>query len=165
MVVNIGGGTTEVAVISLGGIVTWSSLRVAGNRFDHSIADFIRKKYGLAIGETTAENIKIHVGTALPNRNKLEMKIRGRDLPSGLPRDLVISSNEVAEAVNPHLSDIMGSVQSVFNVTPPELAADMMEKGIVLSGGRSQLRDIQEFFRRSLGVSAYVAEDAILCVA
>ena len=119
MVVNIGGGTTEVAVISLGGIVTWSSLRVAGNRFDHSIADFIRKKYGLAIGETTAENIKIHVGTALPNRNKLEMKIRGRDLPSGLPRDLVISSNEVAEAVNPHLSDIMGSVQSVFNVTPP----------------------------------------------
>ncbi len=165
MVVNIGGGTTEVAVISLGGIVTWSSLRVAGNRFDHSIADFIRKKYGLAIGETTAENIKIHVGTALPNRNKLEMKIRGRDLPSGLPRDLVISSNEVAEAVNPHLSDIMGSVQSVFNVTPPELAADIMEKGIVLSGGSAQLRDIQEFFRRSLGVSAYVAEDAILCVA
>jgi len=165
MIVNIGGGTTEVAVISLGGIVTWASLRVAGNRFDQSIADYIRKKYGLAIGDTTAENIKITVGTALPNRNKMEMKIRGRDLPSGLPKDLMISSNEVAEAVNPHLVDIMNSVQSVFNVTPPELAADIMEKGIILSGGSSQLRDIQEFFKRSLGVSAYVAEDPILCVA
>ncbi|MDI6734002.1 MAG: rod shape-determining protein [Patescibacteria group bacterium] len=165
MVVNLGGGTTEVAVISLGGIVAWSSLRVAGNRFDQSISDFIRKKYGLAIGETTAENIKIAVGTVLPNRNKLEIKIRGRDLSSGLPRDLVINSNEVAEAINPHLVDIMSSVQAVFNVTPPELAADIMEKGIILSGGSAQLRDIEEFFKRSLGVSAYVAEEPILCVA
>jgi len=165
MIVNIGGGTTEVAVISLGGIVAWASLRVAGNRFDQSISDFIRKKYGLAIGETTAENIKIAVGTTLPNRNKLEIKVRGRDLASGLPRDLVINSNEVAEAINPYLIDIMSSVQSVFNVTPPELAADIMEKGIILSGGSSQLRDIEEFFKRSLGVSAYVAEEPILCVA
>ncbi|MBI5733059.1 rod shape-determining protein [Candidatus Jorgensenbacteria bacterium] len=165
MVVNIGGGTTEVAVISLGGIVAWASLRVAGNRFDQSISDYIRKKYGLAIGESTAENIKIAVGTALPNRNKLEIKIRGRDLSSGLPRDLVINSNEVAEAINPHLVDIISSVQSVFNVTPPELAADIMEKGIILSGGSAQLRDIEEFFKRSLGVTAYVAEDPILCVA
>ncbi|PIP30139.1 rod shape-determining protein [Candidatus Jorgensenbacteria bacterium CG23_combo_of_CG06-09_8_20_14_all_54_14] len=165
MIVNIGGGTTEVAVISLGGIVTWSSLRVAGNRFDVAVSDFIRKKYGLAIGEGTSENVKITVGSALANRTKLEMKIRGRDLASGLPRDLTVNSNEVAEAINGHLVDIMNSVQSVFNVTPPELAADIMEKGIILSGGSAQLRDIEEFFKRSLGVSAFAAEAPILCVA
>lgn len=165
MIVNIGGGTTEVAVISLGGIVKWSSLRVAGNRFDQSISDYIKKKYGLAIGEAMAESIKINIGSALPNRNKLEMKIRGRDLPSGLPRDLVVNSNEVAEAINPHLVDIMNSVRSVFNVTPPELAADIMEKGIILSGGSAQLRDLEDFFKRSLGVTAYVAEDPFFCVA
>ncbi len=165
MIVNIGGGTTEVAVISLGGIVNWASLRVAGNRFDQSISDYIRKKYGLAIGETTAENIKINVGTSISNRAKMEVKVRGRDLPSGLPKDLVVTSNEVAEAINPHLVDIMSAVQSVFNVTPPELAADIMEKGIILSGGSAQLRDLEEFFRRSLGVAAYVAEEPILCVA
>lgn len=165
MIVNIGGGTTEVAVISLGGIVTWASLRVAGNRFDNAISEYIKKKYGLAIGENTAENIKITIGTAMQNRNKMEMKIRGRDLHTGLPKDLIINSNEVAEALNGHLVDIMNSVQSVFNVTPPELAADIMEKGIILSGGSSQLRDLEEFFKRSLGVSAYVAEESILCVA
>lgn len=165
MIVNIGGGTTEVAVISLGGIVTWSSLRVAGNRFDQAISDYIRKKYGLAIGENTAENIKIALGTAIPNRSKNELKVRGRDLSSGLPKDLYITSNEVAEAINSHLLDIMNSVQSVFNVTPPELAADIMEKGIILSGGSSQLADLPEFFKRSLGVTAYVAEEPILCVA
>ncbi len=165
MIVNMGGGTTEVATISLGGIVTWASLRVAGNRFDQAIGDYIRKKYALAIGENTAENIKISIGTAISSRNKSEMKIRGRDLPSGLPKDLIINSNEIAEAINSHLVDIMNSVQSVFNVTPPELAADIMEKGIILSGGSSQLRELPEFFKRSLGVSAYVAEEPILCVA
>lgn len=165
MIVNIGGGTTEVAVISLGGIVAWNSLRVAGNRFDQSIMDYIKKKYGLAIGEGTAENIKINIGTAIPSKNKLEMKIRGRDLTTGLPKDLIINSNEIAEAVNPHLVDIVNSVQAVFNVTPPELAADIMEKGIILSGGSSQLRELDEFFKRSLGVSAYRAENPILCVA
>lgn len=165
MIVNIGGGTTEVAVISLGGIVTWSSLRVAGNRFDLAISDYIRKKYGLAIGENTAENIKISIGTAIPNRTKLEMKIRGRDLPTGLPKDLTINSNEVAEAINGHLTEIMNAIQSVFNLTPPELAADIMEKGIILSGGSAQLRDFDEFIKRSLGVAAYTAEDPILCVA
>ncbi len=165
MIVNIGGGTTEVAVISLGGIVTWYSLRVAGNKFDQSISDYIKKKYNLAIGETTAENIKITIGTALPLRNKIEMKIRGRDLISGLPRDLVINSNEIAEAINQHLLEIMRAIQTVFNATPPELAADIMGKGIILSGGSSQLRDLDEFIKRSLGVSAYLAEDPILCVA
>ncbi|MEK9194624.1 MAG: rod shape-determining protein, partial [Patescibacteria group bacterium] len=165
MIVNIGGGTTEVAVISLGGIVAWGSLRVAGNRFDQSISDYIKKKYGLAIGEGTAENIKISVGTALPNRNKFEMKIRGRDIASGLPRDLTVNSNEVAEAISPHLVDVMNQVQSVFNETPPELAADIMERGIILSGGSAQLRDLEEYFKRSLGVSAYVAEEPFFCVA
>jgi len=165
MIVNIGGGTTEVAVISLGGIVAWSSLRVAGNRFDYSIIDYIKKKYGLAIGESTAENIKITIGTALPNKDKSEMKIRGRDLSSGLPKDMVINSNEIADAINSHLVDIVNSIQSVFNVTPPELAADIMEKGIIMSGGSSQLRNLDEFLKRSLGVSAYRAEKPILCVA
>ena len=165
MVVNIGGGTTEVAVISLGGIVTWSSLRVAGNRFDQSIADYIKKKYALAIGEAMAENIKITIGSAISNKNKMEMKIRGRDLISGLPKDLIVNSNEVVEAVNTHLIDIMNATQAVFNVTPPELAADIMSKGIILSGGSAQLRDIDEFFKRSLGVTSYVAEEPIFCVA
>jgi len=165
MIVNIGGGTTEVAVISLGGIVTWSSLRVAGNRFDQSIADYIKKKYALAIGETTAENIKITIGSAISNKNKLEMKIRGRDLISGLPKDLIVNSNEVVEAVTPHLIDIINATQAVFNVTPPELAADIMSKGIILSGGSAQLRNIDDFFHRSLGVTSYVAQDPILCVA
>lgn len=165
MIVNIGGGTTEVAVISLGGIVAWSSLRVAGNRFDQAITDYIRKKYGLAIGETTAENIKIAAGSALPNKTKIEVKVRGRDLLSGLPKDLVITSNEIAEAINPYLVDIVNSIQSVFNITPPELAADIMEKGVILSGGSSQLRYLDEFIKRSLGVEAFVSEDPLFCVA
>ena len=165
MIVNIGGGTTEVAVISLGGIVAWSSLRIAGNRFDQAITSYIRKKYGLAIGEATAERIKIEGGSALPNKEKLEVKIRGRDLMSGLPKNLSVFSNEVAEAINPHLVDIVNSIQSVFNVTPPELAADIMEKGIILSGGSSQLRHLDEFLKRALGVEAFVAEDPLFCVA
>jgi len=164
MIVNIGGGTTEVAVISLGGIVAWSSLRVAGNLFDKSIADYIKKKYGLIIGESTAENVKIAIGTAIQGKDVMELKIRGRDLGSGLPKDLVVNSDEVAGAINPHLSDIITEVQSVFNVTPPELAADIMEKGVILSGGSSQLREIDAFFRRSLGVAAYRAEDPFYCV-
>lgn len=164
MIINVGGGTTEVAVISLGGIVSWSSLRVAGNRFDQAIMDYIKKKYGLAIGETTAENIKITAGSALPNKVKLDVKVRGRDLLSGLPKDVVINSNEIAEAVNQYLIDIVNSVQSVFNVTPPELAADIMEKGIILSGGSAQLRYFSEFIKRAIGVEAYVAEDPLFCV-
>lgn len=165
MVVNVGGGTTEVAVISLGGIVAWSSLRVAGNRFDQSIMEYIKKKYNLAVGEATAENVKIAIGTALPNKDKMELKIRGRDLVTGLPKDIIMSSDEIAEAINPHLVDIVSDIQSVFNVTPPELAADIMEKGIILSGGSAQLRSIDDFLKRSLGVSAYPAEEPFFCVA
>ena len=165
MIINIGGGTSEVAVISLGGIVSWASLRVAGNRFDQAVMDCIKKKYSLAIGEQMAENIKIEIGTALTNRAKLEYRVRGRDLISGLPKDIVINSNEIAEALNQYLADISAAVQSVFNETPPELAADIMERGIIVSGGSAKLRQIDEFFKRTLGVSAYIAEEPIFCVA
>lgn len=165
MIINIGGGTSEVAVISLGGIVCWASLRVAGNKFDEAIIQYVKKKYSVSIGEQTAEAIKIGAGSALPLKNKIEFQFRGRDLITGLPKDLVINSNEIAEALNSHLIDIATSVQSVFNETPPELVADVMEKGIILSGGTSRLRNIDEFFKRFLGVPTYVAEDSILCVA
>jgi rod shape-determining protein MreB len=165
MIINIGGGTSEVAVISLGGIVCWSSLRVAGNKFDEAITAYVKRKYAVSIGEQTAEAIKISAGSALPLKTKLEYKFRGRDLISGLPKDLTINSNEIAEALNPHLMDIAASVQNVFSQTPPELVADVMEKGIILSGGSVNLRNIDEFFKRLLGVQTYLAEDPILCVA
>ncbi len=165
MIVNIGGGTSEVAVVALGNIVAWTSLRVAGNKFDQAIADYVKKKYSIAIGEQTAEQIKIEIGSALPSKDKIEYQFRGRNLITGLPKDLVINSNEMAEALNSHLMDIAGSVQEVFNVTPPELVADIMEKGIILSGGSSQLGYLPEFFERFLGVSTYVAEDPLFCVA
>ncbi|HDH31366.1 MAG TPA: rod shape-determining protein [Candidatus Wolfebacteria bacterium] len=165
MIINIGGGTFETAVISLGGIVSWTSLRVAGNKFDQAIIDYIKKKYSLSIGERTAELIKIEAGSALPTRIKLNFQVRGRDLVGGLPKDITISSNEVAEALNPHLMDMAASVQNVFNETPPELVADVMSKGIIISGGGAQLRHIDEFFKRILGVPAYIAENPLFCVA
>ena len=165
MIVNIGGGTSEVAVMSLGGIVVFSSLRIAGNKFDQSIIEYVKKNYSVSIGEQTAEAAKIAIGSAVPLKSKLEFRLRGRDLVSGLPKDLTINSNEIAEAINPLLIDIAGSIQAVFNETPPELVADVMEKGIILSGGSAGLKNIDEFFKRLLGVPAYVAEDAIFCVA
>ncbi|HTY40217.1 MAG TPA: rod shape-determining protein [Candidatus Paceibacterota bacterium] len=165
MIVNMGGGTSEVAVIALGNIVSWSSLRVAGNKFDTAIADYAKKKYSLAIGEQTAEMVKIEIGSALPTKSKMESQIRGRNLVNGLPKDILMTSNEIAEALNPLLIEIAGSVQSVFNNTPPELVADIMGKGIILSGGSAQLHHLSEFFERFLGVAAYVAEEPIFCVA
>ncbi|MST04438.1 MAG: rod shape-determining protein [Candidatus Pacebacteria bacterium] len=165
MIINIGGGTSEVAVVSLGGIVTWSSLRIAGNKFDQAIMDYIKKKYSLAIGEQTAEAIKIEIGTALPLKDQSQYTVRGRDLITGLPKDVVVKSNEIAEALTPHLLGIASSVQGVFNSTPPELVADIMEKGIILSGGSAQIRLLDEFFKRMTGVSTYLAEDPLFCVA
>jgi rod shape-determining protein MreB len=165
MILNIGGGTSEVAVVALGGIVSWASLRVAGNKFDSAIMDYIKKKYSLSIGEQTAESIKIEVGSALPTKHKSDFQIRGRDLVSGLPKNISISSNEIAEALNAYLVDIATAVQNVFNETPPELVADVMEKGMILSGGGSQLAGLPEFLKRMLGVSAYVAEEPLFCVA
>ncbi|MBI2035888.1 MAG: rod shape-determining protein [Candidatus Liptonbacteria bacterium] len=165
MIINMGGGTSEVAIVSLGGIVSWASVRIAGNKFDQAIMDYIKKKYAIAIGEQTAETVKIEIGSALPLKSKLEFRLRGRDLVSGLPKDLIVNSNEIAEALNPYLVDIAGAVQKVFNETPPELVADVMEKGILLSGGASQLRYLGEFFERMLGVTTYSAEDPLFCVA
>jgi rod shape-determining protein MreB len=165
MIINIGGGTSEVAVIALGNIVSWVSLRVAGNKFDQAISDYVKKKYSLAIGEQTAEAVKIQIGSAIVSKEKKEYQLRGRDLISGLPKDIVINSNEIAEALNPLLMEIAASTQNVFNSTPPELVADIMEKGIILSGGSAQLHNLPEFFQRYLGVPTYVAEDPLFCVA
>ncbi len=165
MIINIGGGTSEVAVIALGNIVAWTSLRIAGNKFDQAVSEYVKKKYSLAIGEQTAENVKIQIGSALATKDKMEYELRGRDLITGLPKDIVINSNEIAEALNPFLVEIASSIQNVFNVTPPELVADIMEKGIILSGGSVQLHHLPEFFERFLGVQAYVAEDPLFCVA
>ena len=165
MIINIGGGTSEVAVVALGAIVSWSSLRVAGNKFDQAIMEYIKRKYSLIIGEQSAEAVKIEIGSALPTKEKKEYQLRGRDQVSGLPRDLVINSNEIAEALNPHLLDIATSVQGVFNNTPPELVADIMEKGLILSGGGAHINYLDEFFKRMTGVQSYVAEEPLFCVA
>ena len=164
MIIDIGGGTAEMAVISLGGIVTSSSVRVGGNRFDNSIIEFIRKKYGLSIGERTSEEIKINIGSALYLENKLTLEIRGRDIVSGLPRSVIVSSNDVTEALQNDLEVLVAAVKRVLHDTPPELAADIMDKGIVMSGGSSLLRNIDQLVTRTTGVPAYVANDSELCV-
>jgi rod shape-determining protein MreB len=165
MIVNIGGGTSEVAVVSLGGIVSATSLRVAGNKLDQAIIDYVKKKYSLSIGEQTAETVKIEIGSALATKEQLEFQVRGRDLVSGLPKDIILKSNEIAEAFTPYLLEIAASVQNVFNETPPELVADIMEKGIVLSGGGAHIRHLDEFFKRMSGVATYLAPEPLFCVA
>jgi len=165
MVVDIGGGTAEVAVISLGGIVTAQSLRVAGDKLDAAISDYIKKKHNLAIGERTAEEIKIKIGTALPKKEEDFLEIRGRDLISGLPRNIKISSNEVAEAIADSLNEIIRVIKNVLRETPPELSADIMDKGLVLTGGGALLRNIDELIAKSVGVPCFLAEDPLLCVA
>jgi rod shape-determining protein MreB len=165
MVVDIGGGTTEAAVISLGGIVTSHSIRVAGDKMDLAISDFIKKKYNLAIGEQTAEEIKIKIGVALPEKEQKVMEIRGRDLILGLPRNIKVSSNEVCEAISDVLSEIIQVIKQVLRDTPPELSADVMQKGLVLSGGGSLLRNIPDLIAKSVGVPAILAEEPLLCVA
>ena len=165
MIIDIGGGTSEVAVISLGGIVTCHSLRTAGDKIDIGISDFIKKKHNLAIGEQTAEEIKIKIGTAIPEKEEKFFEIRGRDLISGLPRNIKISSNEVAETIYDPLSEIIKVVKAVLRDTPPELSADIMDKGMVLSGGGALLRNIDELIAQSTGVPCFIAEDSLSCVA
>ncbi len=165
MIIDIGGGTSEVAVISLGGIVTSHSLRVAGDKIDQSISDYIRKKYNLAIGEQTAEEIKIKIGTAVQEKEEKEIEIRGRDLISGLPQNIKISSNEVCEAISDRLDEIVQIVKAVLRDTPPELSADIMDKGMIISGGGALLRNIDELIARSTGVPCFLAENPLLCVA
>jgi len=165
MIIDIGGGTSEVAVISLGGIVTCHSLRTAGDKIDIGISDFIKKKHNLAIGEQTAEEIKIKIGTAISEKEEKFLEIRGRDLISGLPRNIKISSNEVAETIYDPLSEIIKVVKAVLRDTPPELSADIMDKGMVLSGGGALLRNIDELIAQSTGVPCFIAEDSLSCVA
>ncbi len=164
MVVDIGGGTSEIAVISLGGIVTSDSIRIGGDKMDLAISEYIRKKYNLAIGSQTAEEIKIKIGTAVSQKKESFMGVRGRDLISGLPRNIKISSNELVEPLKAVLEGIVATIKLVLRRTPPELAADIMDKGMILTGGGSLLRDIDRFISKITGVPCFVAEDAILCV-
>ncbi|NTU98943.1 rod shape-determining protein, partial [Candidatus Falkowbacteria bacterium] len=165
MIIDIGGGTAEMAVISLGGIVASTSVRVGGTRFDSAIIDFVRRKYNLSIGERTAEEIKINIGSALYLENKLTMEVRGRDIVTGLPRSIIVTSNDVTEALQNELEAIINAVKKVLHETPPELSSDIMDKGMVLSGGSSLLRNIDQLLSRATGVPAYVANDSLLCVA
>jgi rod shape-determining protein MreB len=165
MVIDIGGGTTEVAVISLNGIVVARSLRVGGNKFDESIAHYVRRKYNLRIGERTAEEVKITIGTALPLERELSMEVRGRDLIAGLPRTIPITSSEAMEAIELPLQQLVAAVRQVLEQTPPELSSDIIDKGMVMSGGGALLRNIDKLLTQVTGVPCHVAENALNCVA
>jgi rod shape-determining protein MreB len=165
MILNIGGGTTELAVISLGGIVSWSSVRIGGNKFDLSIVEYIKKKHGLAIGERTAELIKINIGSAVKQSNEEKINIKGRDLATGLPKTIEITSNEITEALGENLREIIQIVKGVLEVTPPELCSDIMDRGIVISGGGALLRNIDQLISKVTGVPARIADDPLFCVA
>lgn len=164
MIIDIGGGTSEVAVISLGGIVASHSVRVAGDKIDTAIAEYIKKKYNLAIGTQSAEEIKIKVGTALPQKDPKFMEIQGRDLILGLPRNIKISSNEVCEAISDVLAEIIQAVKHVLAETPPELSADIMNKGIIMAGGGALLPKINELVAQSTGVPCFIADEPLFCV-
>lgn len=163
MIVNSGGGTTEVAIISLGGIVVQSSARVAGNRLDSEIATYIRRQYDLLVGERTAEEIKLGIGSALPVDKELTMEIKGRDSISGLPRMIKLSSGEVTEAIQAVLAEIVATIKQVLEKTPPELASDVIDRGMVLSGGTALLRNFDRFVTQETGVPAHIVDDPLLC--
>ena len=164
MVVDIGGGTTEVGVISLGGIVYSNSVRVGGDKFDEAIINYIRRNYGMLIGETTAENIKKEIGSAFPGSEVREMEVKGRNLAEGIPRSFTISSNEILEALTDPLNNIVSAVKSALEQTPPELGADIAEKGMVLTGGGALLRDIDRLLMEETGLPVIIAEDPLTCV-
>lgn len=164
MIVDIGGGSTEAAVISLGGVVTHKSARVAGNKIDEAIQSFVKKKFNLLIGENTAEEIKVNIGSAILAENK-NVEVRGRDAASGLPRMINLSSAEVTEAITPVLNHIVTAIKGVLEETPPELASDIIDRGIVLSGGTSMLKNFDKLLTQTLGVPAHVADDPLFCVA
>jgi rod shape-determining protein MreB len=165
MVIDIGGGTSEMAVISLGGIVASESVRIGGVKFDFAISEYIRRKYGLAIGERTAEDIKIQIGAAMYLPDKLSMEVKGRDMITGLPKLIEVTSDDVTVAIQNELEGIIATVKEVLHKTPPELSADVMDRGIVLSGGSSQLRSLDTLIAEATGVPTFVAEDPQQCVA
>lgn len=165
MVVDIGGGTTDVAVISLGGIVACTSVKCAGNKIDAAIADYIKKTFNLAIGDKTAEDIKIKIGSAVPLEEELSLVIKGRDFLTGLPRPAEIKTNEIVKAISRELRDMIKAIKDVLQETPPELSSDIIDHGIIMTGGSSQLRNFPELVFRRTGVKAVLAEDALFCVA
>lgn len=165
MIINIGGGTSEIAIISLGGVVAAHSARVGGNRIDQAISDYIKRKYSLAIGDRTAEEVKMKIGAAIAQVKEDSMEVRGRDLMGGLPRTINVSSNEVTEAIQDELREIINVIKQVLQETPPELAADIMDKGMVLSGGTAQLRYLDQLIAKTIGVPCYVADNPAFCVA
>lgn len=165
LVVDIGGGTTEVAIISLGGIVASNSVRIGGNRLDQAISEYIRKKYGLAIGDQTAEEIKIEIGSAVKTDKEKTMEIRGRDMIAGLPKVITIAVNEVTEAMQNELEKIILAIKTVLEQAPPELSSDIIDRGMVMTGGGSLLRSLDKLFTKKLGIPCHVAQDALLCVA
>ncbi|TMH62376.1 MAG: rod shape-determining protein [Betaproteobacteria bacterium] len=164
MVVDIGGGTTEVGVISLGGMVYSGSVRVGGDKFDEAIINYIRRNYGMLIGETTAEMIKKEIGSAFPGSEVREMEVKGRNLAEGIPRSFTISSNEILEALTEPLNQIVSAVKSALEQTPPELGADIAEKGMVLTGGGALLRDLDRLLMEETGLPVIVADDPLTCV-
>jgi rod shape-determining protein MreB len=165
MIVDIGGGTTDVAIISLGGIVASASVRVAGDKLDKAIADYIKRKHNLIIGDRTAEEIKIQIGSAIPNAERGNMKIKGRDLIEGLPKTIEVTNKEVVEAISGELKEIVRAIKSVLQVTPPELASDVIDRGMFLSGGGALLTNIDDLISKATGVPCYIASEPLLCVA
>ncbi|HRY36470.1 MAG TPA: rod shape-determining protein [Candidatus Magasanikbacteria bacterium] len=165
MVIDIGAGTAEIAVISLGGIVSWGSVRIGGNKFDQSIGDFVRRKYNLEIGVHTAEEIKTSVGSAMYMAKPLSTNIKGRDLVTGLPRIVSVSSDDVTEALQHDLNSLVNAIKEVLHKTPPELSADVMDKGIILTGGSALLRNLDELVTQATGVPTYVADEPMFCAA
>ncbi len=164
MIVDIGGGTIDVAVIALGGIVAANSVKCAGNRIDAAIIDYVKKSKNLAIGDKTAEDVKIEIGSALPLEEELVMSIKGRDVVTGLPRTTEIKTNEIVRAISRELRDMVRAIKDVFQNTPPELASDIIDHGIIMTGGTSQLRNFPELIRRRTGVKALLADQALFCV-
>src|SRR3989339_1927776 len=164
MVVDIGGGTTDVAVISLGGIVASTSVKYAGNKIDQAIADYIKKTFNLAIGDRTAEEVKIKIGAAVPLEEELRVTIKGRDFIQGLPRSAQVSTNEIVKAIDAELKQIIKAIKDVLQETPPELASDIMDYGIIMTGGSSQLRNMPDLVYSKTGVKETFADDSIFCV-
>ena len=164
MIVDIGGGSTEAAVISLGGVVVHKSARVAGNKIDEAITLYVRRKFNLIIGERTAEEIKLSLGSATEEEKESTLEVRGRDSITGLPKLIELKSNELTQAIRPVLNNILDAIKQVLEETPPELASDIIDKGIVMSGGTSILKNLDKYFTKSLGVPCHIAEDPLLCV-
>jgi len=165
MVLDIGGGTSEVAVISLNGIVYAASVRIGGDRFDEAITNYVRRNYGILIGEATAERIKHEIGSAFPGQEVREISVKGRNLSEGVPRSFTLNSNEILEALQEPLQGIVGAVKEALEQTPPELGADVADRGIVLSGGGAMLRDIDKLLMEETGLPVVIADDPLTCVA